>query len=63
VVAYSHDCQGLLESPIQAIYTLTLIALGFLPTPLENSSDNSWVIKNSFGQEISGKLFCECLEI
>jgi len=30
VVAYAHDVQGLVEAPIQAIYTLTLISLGFL---------------------------------
>jgi hypothetical protein len=40
---------------MQAIYTLSLIALGFLPTPLEKTADGAWIIKNSFGQEISGK--------
>jgi hypothetical protein len=40
---------------MQAIFTITLIALGHLPTPLEKSSEKFWVIKNSFGQEISGK--------
>ena len=53
VVAYAHDCQGLLESPLQAVYTLTLMAVGVLPTPLEESESSSWLLKNSSGQIIS----------
>jgi len=54
VVSYSQECQALLESPMQAIFTLTLILLGYLPTPIEDSSDEEWIIRNSYGQEISG---------
>jgi hypothetical protein len=52
-VAYAHDCQGLLESPLQVIFTLTLMALGLLPTPREESIKSSLTIYNSFGQAIS----------
>jgi hypothetical protein len=52
-VNYAHDCQGLLEAPFQAVFTLTLIVLGFLPTPLESLNDKNFLIKNGFGQTIS----------
>ena len=44
---------GLLESPMQIIYTLTLMAIGVLPTPREESAIGSWTYTSYNGQDIS----------
>ena len=57
VVMYSHSVKGLVEAPMQAVYTLTLISLRFLDTPQKKSEDDKLILKNSFGQEISLSFF------
>ena len=54
VISYSHDCQGLLESPLQLIFTATLICLDVLPTPYEKTrEEQQWVLENSFGATLN----------
>jgi hypothetical protein len=54
---YAHDVKGLVEAPMQAVYTLTLISLRFLDTPQKSSKDDRLIFKNSFGQSISLSFF------
>ena len=54
---YSHNVKGLVEAPMQAVYTLTLISLRFLDTPQKSSKDEKFILKNSFGQAISFSFF------
>ena len=54
---YAHDVKGLVEAPMQAVYTLTLISLRFLDTPHKSSQDERLILKNTFGQSISLSFF------
>lgn len=53
VVAYCHECQALLESPMQIIFTTSLICHGILPLPWDKAA----VISNSFGNKIDVSFF------
>jgi hypothetical protein len=43
----------MIEAPIQSIYTLTLIALGYLDTPQKSSRNKKLILQNSFGLSVS----------
>ena len=49
VVAYCHESQALLESPMQIVFTTSLICHGILPLPW----DKGTTFSNSFGNEIN----------
>ncbi len=53
VAAYAKEAQGLLEAPMQLIFTTTLVCLRILPTPFEEVDSDKYVWENSYGGRIN----------
>ena len=41
VVSFAQEAQGMLESPLQIVFAMTLMVLGIVPTPFEEDKVRS----------------------